>query len=123
MKRLLFVHHTVSPATHALFLAAMEGVNDPALAEVDVTVRPAAFKRCLANLITNAGRFADTIAISGHRDHRWLTVTVDGGLAPSILASPTRLELPPGSAAGAGPLPAFPAWSGGVRVGASGALR
>ena len=41
MKRLLFVHHTVSPATHALFLAAMEGVNDPALAEVDVTVRPA----------------------------------------------------------------------------------
>ena len=41
MKRLLFVHHTVSPATHALYLAAMEGVNDPALAEVDVTVRPA----------------------------------------------------------------------------------
>jgi NAD(P)H-dependent FMN reductase len=41
VKRLLFVHHTVSPATHALFLAAMEGVKDPALAEVDVTVRPA----------------------------------------------------------------------------------
>jgi len=43
----------------------------------EVTVRPAAFKRCLANLVTNAGRFASSIAITGHRDHRWLTVTVD----------------------------------------------
>jgi two-component system osmolarity sensor histidine kinase EnvZ len=43
----------------------------------EVTVRPAAFKRCLANLVTNAGRFANTIAITGHSDHRWLTVTVD----------------------------------------------
>jgi two-component system osmolarity sensor histidine kinase EnvZ len=42
-----------------------------------VTVRPAAFKRCLANLVSNAARFGDTIAITGHRDHRWLTVTVD----------------------------------------------
>jgi two-component system, OmpR family, osmolarity sensor histidine kinase EnvZ len=43
----------------------------------NVTVRPAAFKRCLANLVSNAGRFASTVAITGHRDHRWLTVTVD----------------------------------------------
>jgi two-component system osmolarity sensor histidine kinase EnvZ len=43
----------------------------------EVTVRPAAFKRCLANLTSNAGRFASTVAITGHRDHRWLTVTVD----------------------------------------------
>jgi two-component system osmolarity sensor histidine kinase EnvZ len=43
----------------------------------EVTVRPAAFKRCLANLVTNAGRFAKTVAITGHRDHRWLSVTVD----------------------------------------------
>ena len=43
----------------------------------DVTVRPAAFKRCLANLVGNASRFASTVAITGHRDHRWLTVTVD----------------------------------------------
>ena len=43
----------------------------------DVTVRPAAFKRCLANLVSNASRFASTVAISGHRDHRWLTVSVD----------------------------------------------
>ncbi len=42
-----------------------------------VTVRPAAFKRCLANLVSNASRFASTVAITGHRDHRWLTVTVD----------------------------------------------
>jgi two-component system, OmpR family, osmolarity sensor histidine kinase EnvZ len=45
--------------------------------EPEVTVRPAAFKRCLANLISNAARFASTIAITGHRDHRWLTVTID----------------------------------------------
>jgi two-component system osmolarity sensor histidine kinase EnvZ len=42
-----------------------------------VTVRPAAFKRCLANLVSNAARFAHTISITGHRDHRWLTVTID----------------------------------------------
>ena len=42
-----------------------------------VTVKPAAFKRCLANLVSNAARFADTIEITGHRDHRYLTVTVD----------------------------------------------
>jgi two-component system, OmpR family, osmolarity sensor histidine kinase EnvZ len=42
-----------------------------------VTVRPAAFKRCLANLVSNAARHADAISITGHRDHRYLTVTVD----------------------------------------------
>jgi two-component system, OmpR family, osmolarity sensor histidine kinase EnvZ len=42
-----------------------------------VTVRPAAFKRCLGNLVSNASRFAPAIAITGHRDHRYLTVTVD----------------------------------------------
>src|SRR6266852_892340 len=42
-----------------------------------VTVRPAAFKRCLATLVSNAARHANAIAITGHRDHRWLTVTVD----------------------------------------------
>ena len=55
--------------------------------EPEVTVRPAAFKRCLANLVSNAGRFASTVAITGHRDHRWLTVTVDDdgpGIPPSL---------------------------------------
>src|SRR5690349_16150503 len=42
-----------------------------------VTVRPAAFKRCLANLVSNAARFAHSISITGHRDHRYLTITVD----------------------------------------------
>jgi two-component system, OmpR family, osmolarity sensor histidine kinase EnvZ len=51
-----------------------------------ITVRPAAFKRCLANLVSNAARFANTIAITCHRDHRWLTVTVDDD-GPGIPAS------------------------------------
>jgi two-component system osmolarity sensor histidine kinase EnvZ len=42
-----------------------------------VTVRPAAFKRCLGNLVSNAARYADSISITGHSDHRYLTVTVD----------------------------------------------
>ncbi|MFA6264985.1 MAG: ATP-binding protein [Pseudolabrys sp.] len=42
-----------------------------------VTVRPAAFKRCLGNLVSNAARYAHSIAITGHRDHRYLTITVD----------------------------------------------
>src|SRR4029079_7045311 len=42
-----------------------------------VTVRPAAFKRCLGNLVSNAARFAKSININGHRDHRYLTITVD----------------------------------------------
>jgi two-component system osmolarity sensor histidine kinase EnvZ len=49
-----------------------------------VTVRPAAFKRCLGNLVSNA---APSISITGHRDHRWLTVTVDDdgpGIAPHL---------------------------------------
>jgi two-component system osmolarity sensor histidine kinase EnvZ len=41
------------------------------------TVRPHAFKRCLANLVTNASRFGDAITITGHRDHRYMTITVD----------------------------------------------
>src|SRR2546422_152850 len=42
-----------------------------------VTVKPASFKRCIANLVSNAARHARTVAITGHRDHRYLTVTVD----------------------------------------------
>src|SRR5271156_5217437 len=53
----------------------------------EVTVRPAAFKRCLANLVSNAARFASNVAITGHRDHRWLTGTgdADGPGIPSAL--------------------------------------
>ncbi|MEZ5785083.1 MAG: ATP-binding protein [Xanthobacteraceae bacterium] len=52
-----------------------------------VTVRPHAFKRCLANLVSNAARFADHIAITGRRDHRWLTITIDDdgpGIPPHL---------------------------------------
>jgi NAD(P)H-dependent FMN reductase len=40
-KTLLMVHHTVSPATHALHLAALEGATDPSISGVEVVVRPA----------------------------------------------------------------------------------
>ncbi len=43
----------------------------------DVTVRPAAFKRCVGNLVSNALRFASNVTITGRRDHRWLMLTVD----------------------------------------------
>jgi two-component system osmolarity sensor histidine kinase EnvZ len=52
-----------------------------------VTVKPAAFKRCLGNLVSNAARFAKTIEIVGHRDHRYLTVTIDDdgpGIPPAM---------------------------------------
>jgi two-component system osmolarity sensor histidine kinase EnvZ len=42
-----------------------------------VIVKPAAFKRCIGNLVSNAARHADAIVLNGHRDHRWLTVTID----------------------------------------------
>jgi NAD(P)H-dependent FMN reductase len=41
MARLLVVHHTPSPAMHAMFLEALAGANDPAIDGVDVVVRPA----------------------------------------------------------------------------------
>jgi two-component system osmolarity sensor histidine kinase EnvZ len=52
-----------------------------------VTVRPNAFKRCLANLVSNAARFAAAIAITGHRDRRYMTITVDDdgpGIPPHL---------------------------------------
>jgi two-component system osmolarity sensor histidine kinase EnvZ len=52
-----------------------------------VTVRPAAFKRCLGNLVSNAARYAPSIAITGNRDHRYLTITVDDdgpGIPPGM---------------------------------------
>jgi two-component system, OmpR family, osmolarity sensor histidine kinase EnvZ len=41
------------------------------------TVRPHAFKRCLANLVSNAARFGSAVTVTGHRDHRYMTITVD----------------------------------------------
>jgi NAD(P)H-dependent FMN reductase len=39
--RLLIVHHTPSPALHALFEAARAGANDPLIEGVEVVARPA----------------------------------------------------------------------------------
>ena len=36
MPRLLVVHHTPSPALHSLLTAVLDGVADPALADVEV---------------------------------------------------------------------------------------
>lgn len=41
MPRVLIVHHTPSPATHALLDAVRRGASDPAIPGVDVVVRPA----------------------------------------------------------------------------------
>lgn len=42
-----------------------------------VKVRPDAFRRLLANLVSNAARFGDTIEIQAVHDERYLTITVD----------------------------------------------
>jgi two-component system osmolarity sensor histidine kinase EnvZ len=50
-----------------------------------VTVRPDAFKRCLGNLVSNAQRHGQKIAIEAAREQRFLTVHVDDdgpGIAP-----------------------------------------
>jgi hypothetical protein len=41
MARLLVVHHTPSPAMHAMLLEAIAGANDPEIGGVDVVLRPA----------------------------------------------------------------------------------
>ena len=41
MPRLLIVHHTPSPATHAMLTAARDGATNPAIQGVDVVERPA----------------------------------------------------------------------------------
>ncbi len=45
--------------------------------ETSVVVRPDAFKRLLANLVSNAQRFGDRIQLKATRDARFLTVHVD----------------------------------------------
>jgi two-component system, OmpR family, osmolarity sensor histidine kinase EnvZ len=42
-----------------------------------VTVRPNAFKRCVANLISNAQRHAAHVSIAAVRDERFLTIHID----------------------------------------------
>lgn len=42
-----------------------------------VNLRRIAFKRCIANLVTNAAKFASQIEVSGEHEGGWLTVIVD----------------------------------------------
>jgi two-component system osmolarity sensor histidine kinase EnvZ len=42
-----------------------------------VMLRVDDFKRCLTNLLANAVRYSKTIALTGERDHRWLSVHID----------------------------------------------
>ncbi len=42
-----------------------------------VTLRPDAFKRCLANLVGNAQRYSDRIEIDGLHEGRFLTIHID----------------------------------------------
>ncbi len=42
-----------------------------------VRVRPDAFKRCIANLVVNAQRYARNVSIEGLREGRFLTIHVD----------------------------------------------
>ncbi len=67
-----FLDDLRSDAERAGHRTAVSYTGDPV-----VIVRADAFKRCLANLVSNAARFGDRIAITGERDARWLTVHVD----------------------------------------------
>ena len=52
-----------------------------------VTVRPDAFRRLLVNLVANAARHGDRIAISANHETRWLVIHVDDdgpGIPPSL---------------------------------------
>jgi two-component system, OmpR family, osmolarity sensor histidine kinase EnvZ len=44
---------------------------------LDVTLRPNAFKRCLANLVGNAARHGDHIVLQAIREQRFVSVNVD----------------------------------------------
>ncbi|HEX2134520.1 MAG TPA: ATP-binding protein [Microvirga sp.] len=60
----------------------LEIVGDPM-----VTVRPDAFRRLLFNLVANAARHGDRIAISADHESRWLVIHVDDdgpGIPPAL---------------------------------------
>lgn len=51
-----------------------------------------------------------------------ITLTMDAGFAPALLAAPVQLDAPGGALASAPGAPVFPPFAGGLRIGASGAL-
>eukprot|EP01037_Dinobryon_pediforme_P007318 gene7318-7388_t len=54
--------------------------------ETSIILRPAAFKRCIANLVSNAQRYGNNIALSVVRDKQFLTIFVDDD-GPGIAAN------------------------------------
>jgi two-component system osmolarity sensor histidine kinase EnvZ len=61
---------------------SLDIVGDPM-----VTVRPDGFRRLLFNLVSNAARHGDAIAISANHETRWLVVNVDDdgpGISPKL---------------------------------------
>jgi two-component system osmolarity sensor histidine kinase EnvZ len=60
-------------------------VEIEAKGDLTVKVRPVAIKRCLGNLVANAQRHAQAIAIKATREQRFVTICVDDdgpGIAP-----------------------------------------
>jgi len=60
-------------------------VEVEAKGDLNVRVRPIAIKRCLGNLVANAERHAQTIALKAAREQRFITILVDDdgpGIAP-----------------------------------------
>ena len=78
MPRLLVVHHTPSPPTHALLEAVREGATDPALGDaVEVVVRPALVTSAVETLEADAyllGTPANLGYMSGALKHFFDTV-------------------------------------------------
>lgn len=65
MAGLLIVHHTPSPATHAMFEAVLAGTSEPELAEVAVT-RRAALSATAADVLAADGLILGTPANIGY---------------------------------------------------------
>jgi two-component system osmolarity sensor histidine kinase EnvZ len=60
-------------------------VEVEAKGDLNVRVRPIAIKRCLGNLVANAERHAQTIALKAAREQRFITIFIDDdgpGIAP-----------------------------------------
>ena len=66
------IEEAVEPARRAGHIVGVAFEGTP-----EAQVRPIAVRRCLANLVGNAGRFARRIEVAARHADGWLTVTVD----------------------------------------------
>ncbi len=83
---------TVSTDVHAVLDALRSdaerhgsSVSIEASGNLNVKVRPSAFKRCLANLVANAQRHGENIVLQASREQRFIAIHVDDdgpGIAP-----------------------------------------